>query len=103
MGIVGRGSKNGIVLGNAQSPCIIAGAGQEFKIAKIPIETIDPLSKLEVFTKNLPLKTRVAHYSVYFIVDSVLQIGGTRMGIECTPTIYYNFPDVCLVVPVRIH
>ena len=54
------------------------------------------------FSTHFTIETRVAQYSPYFVIEAILEVGRTRMGITFAPAGNDYFSDISYIIPIGV-
>jgi hypothetical protein len=96
--VVGRGTEDVELLGEAQPPTVVREAGHELQFGGVEREAEDSGSELDGTSPDLAVEAGGAHDPPDPVVESVVEVRGSRVGIPRAPAREDLLPHVRPVV-----
>src|SRR5690606_25279760 len=79
--IICRGDEYIEFFGKAETPGVVAGAGEKLKLAAIRRKTVNTVAELHVLSAYLAFEARIAHDTPDLVVKSISKVGCLGVGV----------------------
>ncbi len=103
VGVIGRGAEEVACFVETQPPGVVGGIGHHLHVGAVGSEAVKRLAEVEaILAAEFSFKTRITHRPVHPVIETVVQVRGSSVGVERAEASEEYFFDVGLVVAIGI-